>query len=114
MSADFCVTVLSMKFLFLAFSFLFLVLPSFVYAGDAPTTFAGLASMLVGLINTATGLLITLGLVVYFWGISTSMSAFEENAEKRKAYFLWGFIAIFVMVSIWGIVAILQNTLFAA
>lgn len=89
----------------------FLAVPSIALA-DAPKTFSELAEKLVGLMNAATGVLILLGLVVYFWGMSINILKFEEDVEKRKAYLVWGIIVLFVMLSIWGIIALLQNTLF--
>lgn len=34
----------------------------------------------------------------------------EEKRKQGKQYMIWGIIALFVMVSIWGLVAILTNT----
>ena len=34
----------------------------------------------------------------------------EEKRKEGKGFMIWGLIAIFVMVSIWGIVGILSNT----
>jgi hypothetical protein len=50
---------------------------------------------------------------MYFWGIATNIPHFgdEKGAEKRKSFFFWGLIILFVMVSIWGIIQLLQNTL---
>lgn len=81
----------------------------------APRTFGELAGTLVLIINNATTVLIVLGIVVYFWGISTNILKFsEEGGEKFKQYFFWGIIVLFVMVSVWGILRLLQNTLFGS
>jgi len=80
----------------------------------APNTFQDLAFDVVELIDMATMTLIVFGLVAYFWGLSTNILHFgeDEKGEKKKAYFFWGLIILFVMVSIWGIIQLLQNTLF--
>ncbi len=82
----------------------------------APKTFQELANVLVVLMNNAVVVLLVLGLVVYFYGVSTNVMNFQKggaaNAEKIKAYFFWGIIVLFVMVSIWGILQLLQNSLF--
>jgi len=78
----------------------------------APKSFSELAEMVVGIVDTGTGVLIVLGFVAYFWGISTNILKFEDDPEKRKAYFFWGLLVLFVMVSIWGIIGLLANTLF--
>jgi hypothetical protein len=91
-----------------------LLLPSVVLA--APRTFEELANQMAGLIDNATFVLIAFGLVVYFWGLAVNIPHFgdEKGAEKVRAYFFWGIIVLTVMLSIWGIVQILQNTLFGS
>ncbi len=89
------------------------LIPSVALA--APRTFGELANLLVLILNNATTVLIVLGIVVYFFGISTNILKFsEEGGEKLRQYFFWGVIVLFVMVSIWGILRLLQNTLFGA
>ncbi len=79
----------------------------------APNTFKDLANVLVGLMNASVGLLVAAGLVIYLFGMSFNILEFGTNSkDKVKAYFFWGIIVITVMVSVWGLVALLQNTLF--
>lgn len=80
----------------------------------APKTFSDLVAMLVDVFNTATTTLIVFGLVAFFYGIATNINHFGEDKEheKVKAYFFWGIVILFVMVSIWGITKLIQNTLF--
>jgi len=86
-------------------------LPAVVFA--APRTFQDLANLIVVLLNNATIVLIVLGLVVYFYGMSTNILKMkDQGSTKMKAYFIWGLIVLFVMVSVWGILQLLQNTLF--
>lgn len=88
-------------------------LPSLAYAA-APRTFVELASYLVFIMNNVVAVLIVLGLVIYFAGIASGITKMgsEDGAEERKNYFFWGIVALFVMVSVWGILRLLQNTLF--
>ena len=61
-------------------------------------------------LNAMIGLFITLAIVVFFWGlIKYLMVAGEEKSEGLQIMF-YGVIAIFVMVSIWGIIRLLQST----
>lgn len=91
-----------------------LALPAVALAAT-PRTFQELASFAVTILNSGTGLLILLGVVVYFYGISINILKIGEGEkEKIKAYFFWGIIVIFLMVSIWGILRLLQNTLFGS
>lgn len=79
----------------------------------APRTFLELSDLIVIILDNATMVLIVAGVVIYFYGISTNILNFSEDGyAKVRAYFLWGIIILFVMVSIWGILKILQDTLF--
>lgn len=81
---------------------------------DSPRNFLDLSNLIVTLLNSATGVLIVLGIAVYFYGVSTNILKFGEgDVERLKNYFFWGIIVLFVMVSLWGILRILQDTLFA-
>lgn len=89
-----------------------IIVPSVALAAS-PHTFRDLAGLIVTLLDAATGVLIVAGIAVYFYGISTNILKFGEgDAEKLKNYFFWGIIVLFVMVSIWGILQLLRNTLF--
>ena len=86
--------------------------PSIALAA-APNTYTELANQLVTIMNAGTGVIIVLGVAFYFWGISTNILKFgDKDKEKFRAYFFWGIIVLFVMVSVWGIVGLLQSTLF--
>jgi hypothetical protein len=63
-------------------------------------------------LNAAIGLFITLAIVVFFWGLIMYLTKIgSEDSKKGLGIMFWGVIAIFVMVSIWGIIRLLQNTL---
>ena len=82
------------------------VLPTFASAATLLDTLA-LANTFL---NALIGLFITLAIVVFFWGlIRYLVSVGEEKAEGLQIMF-YGVIAIFVMVSIWGIIRLLQST----
>lgn len=54
--------------------------------------------------------LIALAIVWFIWNvIKYAMSSEEDGKEKAKQQMIWGIIAIAVIVSVWGLVAILQN-----
>src|SRR5262245_6101528 len=86
------------------------LIPSVALA--APRTFAELADMTAGILNATTAVLIIAGVAIYFYGISINILNFHEDREKFRNYFFWGVIVLFVMVSVWGIVYLVQNTLF--
>ncbi len=63
------------------------------------------------ILNGAIGLLITLAIIAFFWGLVKYLfgEGSEGKAEGLKIM-LMGVITIFVMVSIWGLVRLLQST----
>ncbi|OGG75321.1 hypothetical protein A3A41_01550 [Candidatus Kaiserbacteria bacterium RIFCSPLOWO2_01_FULL_54_22] len=82
------------------------VLPAFASAATLLNTLA-LANTFL---NALIGLFITLAIVVFFWGlIKYLVNAGEAKSEGLQIMF-YGVIAIFVMVSIWGIIRLLQST----
>src|SRR3989344_5171339 len=84
-----------------------------VASAEAARTFQELAVDIVEILDATTAVLIVAGIVVYFYGISTNILNFSDDAgEKVRTYFFWGIIVLFVMVSIWGILRLLQNTIF--
>jgi hypothetical protein len=61
-------------------------------------------------LNGVIGLFITLAIVIFFWGlIKYLVEVGEQKSEGLKIMF-YGVIAIFVMVSLWGIIRVLQST----
>lgn len=57
-------------------------------------------------------LLFTLATAAFIWGIIQYFlnPENEENRKKGKSFMIWGIIALFVMVSMWGLVGVIGNT----
>lgn len=57
-------------------------------------------------------ILIGLALISFFWRNVVALAKKDELAQKAeiKWYLFWGVIALFVMVSVWGLVGILADT----
>jgi fumarate reductase subunit D len=57
-------------------------------------------------------LIFALAVLAFFWGVfKTIRDANDSKAREEGRYFmLYGIIAIFVMVSMWGLVRVLTNT----
>lgn len=88
-----------------------LFVPAIAFA--APRTWSELVYGLVSLMNIGVAVLVALAIALYFYGISSNILKFGENdPEKKKAYFFWGIIILFVMVSVWGILRVVRYTLF--
>lgn len=64
------------------------------------------------LIKFVVPLLFSLATVGFIWGI-IQFFLNPDNEEKRKqgkSYMIWGLIALFVMISMWGLVGVLSKT----
>mgnify|MGYP003424279303 CR=1 FL=1 len=57
-------------------------------------------------------LLITLSIVLFIIGVIKYISKADEPAEREEGrnFMIYGLVALFVMVSIWGLVGIIQGT----
>ena len=96
-------------------SLLFLVLvsvPAVSVLAASPKDFKGVVNLIIeGILQPLVPFLIGLAVVVFIYGVLLLMlSEGGEKKEEGKQYMLWGIIGIFVMVSVWGLVAIVSNT----
>jgi hypothetical protein len=64
------------------------------------------------IIKSIIPLLFALAMAAFIWGIIQYFlnPDNEENRKKGKDYMIWGLISLFVMVSVWGLVAVISNT----
>lgn len=90
------------------FSIGFLI-PSLVHA--APQTFAQLVGVAIGIINPLAGLLITCAVLFFFFNVIRYISsAGSEGKEKYRENLTWSIVAIFVLVSVFGLARLVSNT----
>ena len=81
---------------------------SLTYSGSGV---GGVFDLFQGFLSRALILLISLAVVWFVWNVFHYVIAADEvDKATAKDKMVWGIIAIFVMVSIWGLVAILQST----
>jgi phosphoglycerol transferase MdoB-like AlkP superfamily enzyme len=78
-----------------------------------PTTgIFGIIQMAKDFINTLMPFIISLTLLYFIWGIFRMVTSSDGSArEDARGYITWGVVALFVMVSVWGLVNILVGTL---
>lgn len=64
------------------------------------------------LIDLATPIVVALALVYFFYGLANLIFNSAESDKRKGAIqtMIYGIIALFVMVSVWGIVNVLQDT----
>ncbi|QQR50050.1 hypothetical protein IPF86_03115 [Candidatus Nomurabacteria bacterium] len=66
-----------------------------------------------GILNVIIPILITLGVIYFIWGVIKYVTAKDEEQQKEgRTTIVSGIVGLFVIVAIWGLVGILQNTLF--
>jgi hypothetical protein len=88
------------------------VLPILVFAADPKLDgyLKTLISQGTTLLSGVLTFLIGLAVVWFIWNVVRyAMSEDEGGKEKAKSQMIWGIIAIAVVVSIWGVVAILRT-----
>ncbi len=87
-----------------------ITLPAFAAAAD--NNFSSALSSISNLINILTKLAFSLAFLAFFYGFAKLI--FNASEEKRKQaidIMITSVTVIFIMVSVWGIVMLLKNTL---
>jgi hypothetical protein len=69
----------------------------------------GVVGCIIGFFDAAVYLIIAASIVYIIWGAFTMIRS-EDKREDAKKTIYYGVIGLFVMVSVWGLVHILDNT----
>lgn len=69
-----------------------------------------IANLIANLVNFLTPVVVGLALLAFFWGLFLYIYR-PTDLKAGRDYMIGGIVALFVMVSIWGIVNFLGNTL---
>ena len=88
-------------------------LPILVVAQTQQTGLLGTLALFNRILNGAIGLVVLLAILAFFWGLVQYFFKSKGSDEDRKAatkLMIYGILAIFVMVSIWGLIRLLQTT----
>ncbi len=89
--------------------FALLAAPSFAFAQQL----TGIQNLLVSigrLVDLALPIVVGLALLGFFWGLVTFIWGGGDK-EKAKSLMGWSILALFVMVSIWGIINFIGGSL---
>ena len=85
--------------------------PTTAYSYNKSEGIKGLLDLLGSWLKALFPIIIALALVWFIWNIFRYVIASnEEDKGNAKKDMVWGIVAIFVMVSIWGLVVIIQVT----
>ena len=72
---------------------------------------SGLISWAGSMLAKIVPLFVALAVVYFIWEVFQYTIAGDEDKKKAaKTQIIWGIVGIFIMVSVWGLVAILQST----
>jgi FtsH-binding integral membrane protein len=82
-------------------------LPLVAFA-QTPNNLTGLISFAGDILNRIIPVLIALALVVFFWGLV--MYIVKKKPGEARGVMIAGLLGLFVMVSVWGIIRLAQNT----
>ena len=79
----------------------------------AQTDATDIVNTIGNLISQITPVLVGLALLYFFWGLAKYvLSAGDEDSKAEgRNIMIWGIIALFVMVSVWGLVQVVASTL---
>ena len=89
--------------------------PSLALAAAQPQNFAQLIGIFTDILLLIVPIVFALALLTFFWGLARFIfftAGNEEAHAEAKNIMIWGIIALFVMLSLWGFVRILHETIF--
>ena len=84
-------------------------------AGAPKLSLEGIVLWLVGILNQLVYVIIGASLVMFLYGIfmlSFVNGQKPESREQARKFMFWGIVSLFVIVSVWGLVRVLQMTFF--
>lgn len=85
--------------------------PAIAMAQYQVTNFSQLVSSLTGIGNTIITVLVAFAvLYIIFNAVMFIVKADSEDRAKYRSAVLWGIVALAIMLSIWGLVALLRRT----
>ncbi len=90
-----------------------LLFPVLVFASTA--TFRDIVhTLMLEVIHPLVMLLVSLSIVFFIWGVAKYILHGGDEAKRKEGInmIIYGIIAIFAIVSVWGLVEVLQNTIF--
>jgi hypothetical protein len=86
--------------------------PLMASAATAGASAQSIIGVIIGIVNTLIPFMLALALLAFFWGLVRYIwnSGDAEAQAAGKGIMIWGIIALFVMVAVWGLVGVVANT----
>lgn len=93
-----------------------LLAPVYVFAAtEDASTIEGILVQVGNILNLIIPILISLAVIYFLWGVGRYVIAKgPEDKNKARDTMIYGILGMFVIFSIWGIVALLAVSLFGA
>ena len=94
------------------YSIIFFGFLAFPFLAHAQATIGSLLSLVGTIITTLVPIAIGLAVVVFLFGVIKYVTAgdSEDKRSEGRQLMLWGIIGLFVMVSVWGLVMVINST----
>ena len=94
-------------------TFLLILSPSIAFAALDFSSFSALVNSFIVILSLIVPILVSVALLGFLWGIAKFIlhTGGGKEQEEAKNVMFWGIIALFVMISVWGIVGLLKASL---
>lgn len=81
-------------------------------AHAAPQDLAGVESLVIGLVNKIVPVLFAAAVAFFLWGVAQTMlkSGDAEGLKEGRKKMVFGLIALFVLIGLWGIMSLVLST----
>jgi len=100
-----------MRKLFILGSAVLFVMPMLVFSANGDGIL-GIITIFSTILNRIIPVLITLAVIYFIWGvIQYLLVGNEEKKKKAKEVIFSGLIGLFVIISFWGIIRVISNTI---
>lgn len=63
------------------------------------------------LVSIALPIVVAIALLAFFWGLAKFLFGGAEKKEEAQTLMIWGVVALFVMVAVWGLVRFIGNAI---
>lgn len=87
--------------------------PALAFAQIIPQSpgLSGILNTVKSFMSAIIPVLITLGIIYFIWGVLEYVLGKSDDAKKEgRNRMIWGIVGLFAIVSVWGLVALLNST----
>lgn len=89
--------------------FVGVLLPTMAFA-QTGATFGTVIGTIGDIVDLIVPILVTAALAYFVWGVISYVKASPEEKKKSRDIIIHGIIGLFAIVSVWGLVKLIQST----